>query len=179
MRMDWRERLWVLLIVLALLFLAMMGFAGHSEADCRIRCLNRQVNALHLQYLPRRVARLEERLSAIESRNAALEARVAKLEGVDSGLTKFLRCTAEVPLSRYGEPTGPSGYLFELHRPDGISLLPTTALDLTYPNDPVDTWALVNSCNSDRVTPKSSLVRPGPEPRAHFDGLRTLDSGLH
>lgn len=147
------------LLALASALITFLIFAGSSEGRCGVKCLNRQVNALHLQYLPIRVKRLEERLDAQDAYVAQLQERIAKLEQGKAGLSTFLRCTAEVPLTRYGQPQGPSGYLFQLDRPEGATTFPTTALDLTYPRDPVGAWALVNGCNLDRVTAKSALLR--------------------
>ncbi len=158
------------LVGLALLaaLLTFLVFAGSSEGRCGLKCLNRQVNALRLQYLPLRMQRLEERIDAQSAYVSWLEARDAKLEAEVSGLLSFQHCTAEVPLSRYGEPTGPSGYVFRLEGKEGPAFLPTTALDLTYPNDPVGAWALVNACNQEGITPRSALVHQALGPKAHF-----------
>jgi len=122
--------------------------------------------------------RLESRLDAqdqyivwLEERAQRQEARTADLA---SKLTAFQQCFGEVPLSRYGEELGPSGYLFRLEGPESLTLA-TTALDVTYPDDPVGVWSFVNICNSDRVKPKSSLVRPDLEQAAHFSGMLHSD----
>jgi hypothetical protein len=123
------------------------------SASCGFGCLHRQIEAIRRQTLPQRVSRLEERLTADEKLLTAQDQYIGWLEGwatkLEAQALKFLefqQCFAEIPLTRYGEPTGPSGYLFHLDGPEPRSI-PTTALDLTYPNDPVGAWVLVDACN--------------------------------
>lgn len=132
------------------------------SASCGFGCLHRQIEAIRRQTLPVRVLRLEERLTADEKRLEAqdtyigwLEDRTAKLEAK----TAAFKCFAEIPLTRYGQELGPSGYLFHLESSTGPQTLATTALDLSYPNSPVGTWALVDACNKERLTAQTSLAR--------------------
>lgn len=159
-------------VLLGLALAAMLGalllFAGHGESEpwhhnvqC-FRCLERQIRGLRHQQLPVRMRRLEDRLEQqdqfivwLEERAVRQEARTADLA---SKLSDFQKCFEQLPLTRYGEETGPSGYVFQLEGPEGPDTFPTTALDLSYPHDPVGAWAWVNPCNPDRVTPKSALL---------------------
>lgn len=148
------------LLGLALLaaFLTFMVMAGRGEARCGWKCIGREVKGLRHQYLPTRMRRLEARLEAQDSYISWLEERSAHLE---ARLSTLIGCLGEVPLSRYGEELGPSGYLFKFEALEGPLTLATTALDVSYPGDPVGVWALVNTCNSARIKPQSALVPTG------------------
>jgi hypothetical protein len=133
------------------------------SASCGFGCLHRQIEAIRRQTLPVRVLRLEERLSADESKIEAQSTRIAVLEGkaatAEAKALSAFKCFAEIPLTRYGEETGPSGYLFNLNGTTGPQTLATTALDLSYPDDAVGTWVFVDACNKERLTQQSSLAR--------------------
>jgi hypothetical protein len=107
--------------------------------------------------------RLEERLSVSEKKIEAQESRISALEGraatTEAKALSAFKCFAEIPLTRYGEETGPSGYLFNLNGPAGPQTLATTALDLSYPDDAVGAWIFVDACNKERLTSQSSLAR--------------------
>jgi hypothetical protein len=151
-------------------------FPASAVAKCRFACVAHKVTdlkrlTLALQAeLEEAQGRLNQQASAIE----ALRGRVSALEGRDTQLTTwasgFQRCLGEVPVSRYGQEQGPSGYAFQLQGKEGLTTLFTTALDVTYNPDPVGAWIYVNACNRERVTPVSALVRQGPGPTARFGG---------
>lgn len=167
------KRLLLLTILLAL-------FPASVSASCGFGCLHRQIEAIRRQTLPVRVLHLEERLASDEKRLEAqdqyiswLEGRAAKAEDKLAKLSAFQKCFGEVPLSRYGEELGPSGYLFSLAGTGGPQTLATTALDVTYPDDPVGAWVFANACNKERLTPLSAMVQRAQVPIAHFYEFET------
>jgi hypothetical protein len=97
------------------------------------------------------MAAAERRLQAQDTYIAWLEKRATKAEDRLAKVQAEMKCFGEIPLTRYGEALGPSGYLFKLERPEGPQTLATTALDMTYPNDPVGAWVLANACNKERL----------------------------
>lgn len=138
------------------LFLGMLLiFAGRGETSCRLRCLNQKVASLRASHLNERLEAVEQRLNARDRLVAQLQERALRDE---EALASFRSCFGELPITRYGEDFGPSGYVFNLQGAEGPETLFTTALDASYPRDPVGAWIWVNSCNSDRITPKSSLL---------------------
>ncbi len=180
MRTSGRERLCLLALAFAVFYLAIMADAGHSEpwhhnVKC-FRCVERQVRGLLHQGLPSRMRRVEAQVEAQDQYISWLEERSERLEAKVSGL---LKCLGEVPLSRYGEEQGPSGYVFNLNAPEGPTTLTTTALDITYPKDPVGAWVLVNVCNSDRVMPVSGSVQRGPVPTTRSYEASTQRPAFH
>lgn len=141
---------------------------GLSQASCGFGCLHRQIEAIRRQALPVRVLHLEERLTSDEKRLEAqdayiawLEDRATKTEDKLAQFSAFQQCFGEVPLTRYGEELGPSGYLFRLQDEKESQMLATTALDVTYPEDPVGAWVFANACNKERLSGDTSgFVQP-------------------
>lgn len=154
----------------------LLALAGHSQARCGTTCLGLKLQALQRQLLPSRVRALESRLEEqdryitwLEDRATRLEAKAAEQK---AKLAALQGCMGEVPISRYGEEIGPSGYLFRLETPEETTLLATTALDVTYPNDPVGAWIFANTCNKEGIeaTQRYGPVRQSTVPTTHFDG---------
>lgn len=162
------RRLVLAVVALAALLAILLVSAGHGEARCGFICLNRQIKGLRHQFLPTRMRRIESRLDAQDQYIVWLEERAQRAEDRLAKFAAFEKCFGEVPLTRYGEELGPSGYLFKLEGLEGPLTLATTALDVAYPGDPVGTWAFVNTCNSDRLMPQSGPVRQSTVPIAHF-----------
>lgn len=142
-------------LLLGIVLLAL--FPTSVSASCGFGCLHHQIEAIRRQALPVRVLHLEERLSADEKRLEDqgqyitwLEERATTAEDKLAKFAAFQQCFGEVPLSRYGQELGPSGYLFRLEGPEALTLA-TTALDVTYPGDPVGAWVFANACNKERL----------------------------
>jgi hypothetical protein len=55
------------------------------------------------------------------------------------------KCEAVAPVTDYGDPNGSFGYVFDNN--DGAGPFFTSALDLTFPGDPVDAFMLVDVCH--------------------------------
>ena len=160
------------LFVLGALLLALLP--ASAVAKCRFACVAHKVTdlkALTLE-LGAELREAEERLDQQATAIEGLRGRVSALEGRNVQLatwaSSFQRCLGEVPVSRYGQEQGPSGYLFQLQGDAQPLTLPTTALDVTYDPDPVGAWIWANTCNRERVTPVSALVHRGPVPAARL-----------
>lgn len=151
--------------ILSIAAILMALFPASAVAKCRFACVAHKVTDLRYLTLELQAElgeareRLNQQATAIEG----LRSRVSALEGRNAQLAtwafNFERCLGEVPISRYGEEQGPSGYLFRLEGPEGLFSLPTTALDVTYDPDPVGAWIWANTCNRERVTPSTSLLK--------------------
>lgn len=164
-------------LTLVFVFLGMFGpTEGHSAPRCRFACVAHKVTDLKTLTLSLQAElgeaedRLDQQATAIEG----LRGRVSALEGRNTQLaswaSSFQKCLGEVPISRYGQEQGPSGYVFQLQGDEGPFTLPTTALDVTYDPDPVGAWVWINACNRERVTPSSALVHRSLEPTTRFYG---------
>jgi len=124
---------------------------------CRLACLNHKITNIRALHLNERLEVAERRIETQDQYIAWLETRTERMETKAAGFSAALKCLGEIPLSRYGEETGPSGYLFSLEGKEGSHTLATTALDITYPNDPVGAWGIVNICDQAGVMPSASL----------------------
>lgn len=153
--------------VLAIATLVLALLPASAVAKCRFACLSHKVTDLKaLSFeLRERIEDDEERISQLvgftvfyRTRSNSLEAANAQLA---TRLDNFQRCLGEVPVSRYGEEQGPAGYVFQYQGPLGLGSLPTTALDVTYGRDPVGAWIWANTCNRERITPQTSLLKGG------------------
>lgn len=152
-----------------------LALAGHSKAIdlCELHCVRRQVKIIRNARLPLRMRALEQRLEAQDQYITWLEERAARQE---AKLAALKNCLGEIPLTRYGEELGPSGYAFRLEETESPQTLFTTALDITFKGDAVGAWALVDGCRAPTLLDGS--VRQGPVPTAHFDGTRTPGSAF-
>lgn len=187
-----RFALRVLGMTLVLFLLGMAGpFKSRAAGRCHFACVAHKVTDLKRLTLALRtqLEEDEERIDqqgaailALREHNASLEATGASLTAAYGSLAQRFNgltgCLGEIPLTRYGQPEGPSGYLFQVQGPLGLELLPTTALDISYDNSPVGAWTLVDACNKSRVTPRSSLVLTAQEPRSRFGAASTPGSAF-
>lgn len=150
-------------LIIAALLLAL--FPASAVAKCRFACVAHRVTDLKILTLGLEAQQEEdeERLRQQASALEGLRGRVSALEARDTQLASwvfgFQKCLGEVPISRYGEEQGPSGYFFQYLGEGSFKTLATTALDITYPRDPVGAWIYVNACNRERVTAKASLIK--------------------
>lgn len=153
----------LLVASLAALALALM-FSPGAEAKCNVACLGHRVNTLTTALIKtqKTIAAQGKTITALSSKVAAQEQKVnsqgqaissqggaINSQGQAIGkVNTALGCLFEVPLTEYGEPEGPAGYLFEFEKEGTPETIPTTALDVTYPEDFVSGWALFDSCNT-------------------------------
>jgi hypothetical protein len=153
----------LLVASLAALALALV-FSSGAAAKCNVACLGHRVNTLTtalikeqktiaaqgktIAALSGKVAAQEQKVTsqsqAISSQGGAINSQGQAIGKVNSTLS----CLFEAPLTQYGEPEGPAGYLFEFENEGTPETLPTTALDVTYPEDFVSGWALFDGCNT-------------------------------
>lgn len=150
-------------LVIATLLLAILPTS--AVAKCRFACVAHKVTDLRSLTLELS-ADLKEAENRLDQQAVAIEGlrgRVSATEGRNAQLAtlafNFQRCLGEVPISRYGEEQGPSGYVFRFAGGESPLTLATTALDVTYDPDPVGAWIWINTCNRERLTPQTSLLK--------------------
>lgn len=168
------------LLVASLAALALaLAFSAGAEAKCSVTCLNNKVKGLAgalikaqkiiaaqgqaINELSRRAAAQEQKVAgqgqAISGQGGAINAQAQAIKQVSS----TLGCLFEAPLTEYGEPEGPLGYIFQFKNgAEELETIPTTALDLTYPEDGVGGWALFDGCNTTETasTTSSGAIAP-------------------
>lgn len=181
----------VLGLTLVLFLLGMAGpFKSRGASRCGFACVAHKVTDLkRLTFaLQTQLGEDEERINqqsaailALRERNVSLEATGASLTDAYGSLAQrfdsLTECLGEIPLTRYGQSEGPSGYLFRLDGSE-TTTFPTTALDISYDNSPVGAWTYVDICNQSRVTPRSAMVPTIQAQATRFDESRTLDSAF-
>jgi hypothetical protein len=161
-------------LVIGTLLLALLP--ASAVAKCHFACVAHKVTGLHYLALELRAElgeaeeRLDQQATAIEGLRGYVTASEARNVQLATWASGFQRCLGEVPISRYGQEQGPSGYVFQLQGTDGPFTLPTTALDVTYDPDPVGAWIWANTCNRERITPQSALVLRGLGREARYGG---------
>ena len=153
----------LLVASLAALALALV-FSSGAEAKCNVACLGHRVNTLTTALIKaqKTIAAQGKAITALNSKVAAQEQKAASqgqaissqggvinAQGQAIGkMRSTFECLFEAPLTEYGEPEGPAGYLFEFEKEGSPEVIPTTALDVTYPQDNVGGWALFDGCNT-------------------------------
>jgi hypothetical protein len=153
----------LLVASLAALALALV-FSSGAEAKCNVACLGHRVNTLTTALIKaqKTIAAQGKTITALSSKVTAQEQKIASQgqaissqggvinsQGQAIGkVNSTLGCLFEAPLTEYGEPEGPFGYLFEFEEEGVLETIPTTALDVTYPQDFVGGWALFDGCNT-------------------------------
>ena len=122
--------------VLVLLALIAALFPASAMAKCHFACVAHKVTDLktlthglqtQLEEDEGRIVRQAASIETLRTRASQLETWSAQMV---TWAKTFEGCFGEVPVSRYGEEQGPSGYLFRLSGPDEDFALPTTALDM-------------------------------------------------
>ena len=154
----------LLVASLAALALALV-FSSGAEAKCNVACLGHRVNTLTTALIKaqKTIATQGKTITALSSKVAAQEQKVTSQgqaissqggvinsQGQAIGKVRStFECLFEAPLTEYGEPEGPFGYLFEFEKEGTPETIPTTALDVTYLGDSVNLgWALFDGCNT-------------------------------
>lgn len=153
----------LLVAFLAALALVLV-LSSTAEAKCNVTCLGHRVNTLTTALIKaqKTITAQGKTISALSSKVAAQEQKVTSQgqaissqggainsQGQAIGkVNTVLGCLFEAPLTEYGEPEGPAGYLFEFEKEGTPETIPTTALDVTYPGDEVGGWALFDGCNT-------------------------------
>jgi hypothetical protein len=155
-----------------------LAFSASADAKCNTNCLNRKVKALAgglakaqqtITAQSQTIAQLSQKVSeqgqALTAHAGAINQQIKAVNQVNESLN----CLVEAPLTQYGEPEGPYGYLFQFeNEAEVLETIPTTGLDVTYEGDEVGAWALFDGCNgsknpsaasSSALAPASGLSR--------------------
>ena len=181
----------LLVASLAALVLALALSAG-AEAKCDVTCLGHRVNALAtaltkaqktiaaqsqaINSLTQKVSAQEQKTTAqgqsISSQGSTINAQTQAIKQVNSTLA----CLFEAPLTEYGEPEGPFGYVFQYEdeETETLKTFPTTALDVTFEGDFVSGWALFDGCNTTEIASAASrnAIAPRGNLRTHLARTR-------
>jgi hypothetical protein len=174
----------------AVLVLA-LAFSASAEAKCDLTCLNHRVKALGtaltkaqktiatqsqaIATLNQKVTAQEQKVNAqsqaISGQGSAINAQAQAIKQVNA----VFDCLFEAPLTQYGEPEGPFGYIFQYEDEEAEELktFPTTALDVTYEGDFVSGWALFDGCNPTEIasTASRSAIAPSRDLATHLRRL--------
>jgi hypothetical protein len=168
-----------------------LAFSTSAEAKCDVTCLGHRVKALAtaltkaqktiatqgqaISTLSQKLGVQEQKTTsqsqAISGQGSAINAQAQAIKQVNSTLD----CLFEAPLTEYGEPEGPFGYLFQFeNEAEELESFPTTALDVTYEGDFVNGWALFNGCNTTEIAEAASqtAIAPQGDLRAHLAQTR-------
>jgi uncharacterized coiled-coil protein SlyX len=179
----------LLVASLAALILA-LAFSAGAEAKCDLTCLTHRVKGLStaltkaqktiatqsqaIATLSQKVTAQEQKVNAqgqaIAGQSNAINAQAQAIEQVKS----VFDCLFEAPLTQYGEPEGPYGYIFQFeNEAEEPETFPTTALDVTYEGDFVSGWALFDGCNTTEIasTTSRSAIAPARDLGAHLRHL--------
>ncbi len=146
-----------------------LAFSAGAEAKCNLTCLNHRVNSLSTA-LTKAQKKIATQGKTIADLSQKVSAQGQTVSGQGSAINKVnsaLDCLFEAPLTEYGEPEGPFGYIFQYEDEEELQTIPTTALDVTYPEDFVSGWALFDGCNTSEIASAASrrAVAPSGELR--------------
>ncbi len=169
-----------------------LAFSAGAEAKCDVTCLGHRVKALAtaltkaqktiatqgqaISSLTQKVSTQEQKTTAqgqsISSQESAINAQAQSIKQVNS----TLGCLFEAPLTEYGEPEGPFGYIFQYEdeETETLNTFPTTALDVTYEGDFISGWALFDGCNTTEIASAASrnAIAPRGNLRTHLARTR-------
>jgi uncharacterized coiled-coil protein SlyX len=167
----------LLVASLAALVLALV-LSPAAEAKCNVTCLGHRVNTLTTTLIKaqKTIAAQDKAITTLSNKVAAQEQKVAgqgqaissqsgaiNSQGQAIGkVNAVLGCLFEAPLTEYGEPEGPFGYLFQIEEEGTPETFPTTALDVTYENDFVGGWALFDGCNTAETPAEATASAVAP-----------------
>lgn len=140
-------------------------FTAGAEAQCNVSCLSHRVNALDTALIKaqRKITAqgkaINELSQQVSSQNQVISGQQSAIKTAASAIA----CMVEAPLTDYGEPEGPFGYIFQFeNQAEELETIPTTALDVTYVGDPVGGWALFDHCNTSKVASNASTKAIAP-----------------
>jgi hypothetical protein len=161
----------LLSVSLVALALALVFSAG-AEARCNITCLNHRVNSLSgaLTKAQKKIAAQDQTIAGLSQQVNAQGQAISGQGSAVKRASSALDCLFEVPFTEYGEPEGPFGYIFQYEdEEEELQTFPTTALDVTYPEDFVSGWALFDGCNTSEfaATASSRAIAPSGELPEH------------
>lgn len=172
----------LLVASLAALALALV-FSSGAAAKCNVTCLGHKVNALTTALIKaqKTIATQGKTITALSGKVAAQEQKVTSQGQAISSqggainaqnqaigkVTSAFGCFFEAPLTQYGEPEGPFGYLYQFEEEGTLETIPTTGLDVTYPGDEVGGWALFDGCNTAETSSAAARGAVAPAASLH------------
>jgi hypothetical protein len=156
-----------------------LAFSAGAEAKCNVTCLGHRVNSLStaLTKAQKKIASQGKAIATLSQQVSVQEQAISGQASAVKKTTAALACIFEVPLTEYGEPEGPFGYIFQYeNEAEELETFPTTALDATYPGDFVSGWGLFDGCNKSEVAATTSLgaLAPSGELRGNPQGASRL-----
>ena len=157
-----------------------LGFGSQAEAKCSVSCLNHRVMQLSngLTRAQKAIASLKQTVSQQGQKIAAQEQALAPLGQVGKEVDALYECLFEVPVTQFGEPGGPFGYIFQFeNEAEELETEPTSAIDVPYEGEPVGAWFLIDGCNTTEtagVKAVRALVPPAPNLGALLQPQRRL-----
>jgi len=147
----------VLIALTAMLALS-LAFSAGAQARCSVACLNHRV-----KQLSNGLIRAEKKISALKRTVNQQTEAIAGLGEVGKKVDTLYECLFEVPITQFGEPGGPFGYLFQFeNEAEELDSEPITALDVPYEGEPVGAWFLIDGCNPVKTAGLSSARALGP-----------------
>lgn len=161
------------LLALAAALALSLSLGASAQATCSVTCLNHRVKQLSsgLIRAQRTISSLKRTVTQQEQANAAQEQAIAGLSQTGKKVDALYECLFEVPVTEYGEPGGPFGYLFQFeNKAKELETEPTSALDVPFEGEFVGAWFLIDGCNTAETASlrsAGSLAPPAPN-------LRTL-----
>ena len=84
--------------------------------------------------------------SHLNSMQSALKTDAAIISQDNRAIGNLANCLGESPLTRYGDPAGSLGYVFDPG--SGGAQFDTTALDVTNSGNTIGGWAMFDKCNT-------------------------------
>lgn len=141
-----RRALLALTAVLAL----SLGLGASAQATCSLTCLNHRVKQLSsgLIRAQRTISSLKRTVSQQGQTIAAQQQAISGLGETGKKVDALYECLFEVPVTQFGEPGSPFGYLFQFeNEAEELETEPTSALDVPYEGEPIGAWFLIDGCN--------------------------------
>jgi hypothetical protein len=138
-------------VALTALLVLGLGFGPEAGAKCSVSCLNHRVMQLSngLTRAEKKIASLKQTVSQQGQAIASQQQALAALGQVGMKVDALYECLFEVPVTQFGEPGGPFGYLFQFeNEAEELETEPISALDVPYEGEPVGAWFLIDGCNS-------------------------------
>lgn len=149
-----------------------LAFSAGAEAKCNVTCLNHRVNSLSTALIKaqKKIAAQDQTIAGLSQQVSAQNQAISGQGDAVKKVNSALNCLFEAPLTEYGEPEGPFGYIFQYEdEEEELQTFPTTALDVTYPEDFVSGWALFDGCNTSEFAlgASSRAIAPSGELAEH------------
>jgi uncharacterized coiled-coil protein SlyX len=142
-----------------------LAFSAGAEAKCNLTCLNHRVNSLSTALIKaqKKIAAQGQTIAGLGQQLGAQDLAISSQQSAVKKATSAIACMFEAPLTDYGQPEGPFGYIFQFeNKAKELETIPTTALDVTYPGDFVSGWALFDGCNTSETAATASLRAIAP-----------------